>query len=61
MMKKEYITPQMRICAVLLEHFIADSLELDDDPNPDVGWNDQEARESNFSFDDWGGGVGDEE
>lgn len=61
MMKKEYITPQMRICAVLLEHFIADSFPLDDNPDPAPGWNDQEARESNFSFDDWGGGDGDEE
>lgn len=51
----------MRICAVLLEHFMADSLALDDNPDPAPGWNDQEARESNFSFDDWGGGDGDEE
>lgn len=61
MMKKEYITPKMRICAVLLEHFMAESLPLVDNPDPEPGWNDQEARESNFSFDDWGGGVGDEE
>lgn len=61
MMKKEYITPQMRICAVLLEHFIADSLTLDDTSDPDLGWDNQEARESNFSFDDWVGGDSNEE
>ena len=51
----------MRICAVLLEHFIADSLTLDDTSDPDLGWDNQEARESNFSFDDWVGGDSNEE
>lgn len=51
----------MRICAVLLEHFIAESLPLVDNPDPSTDWNDQEARESNFSFDDWGGGDSNEE
>lgn len=54
MMKKEYITPEVLLRTVVLEGFIADSLQLIDDPDPDLNWeDDQEARENNKSFDVW--------
>ena len=53
MMKKEYITPEVLLRTVILEGFIADSVPLVDNPDPDPEWKDQEARENYKSFDVW--------
>ena len=53
MMKKEYITPEVLLRTVVLEGFIADSVPLVDNPDPDPSWNDQEVRENYKSFDVW--------
>lgn len=52
-MKKEYITPEVLLRTVVLEGFMADSVPLIDNPDPEIGWNDQEARENYKSFDVW--------
>jgi len=52
-MKKEYITPEVLLRTVVLEGFIADSVPLVDNPDPDPSWDDQEARDEGGSFDLW--------
>ncbi len=55
MMKKEYITPEMIVRAVFTEGIMQPtaSMPLDDNPDPEIGWDDQEVRENNKSFDVW--------
>lgn len=55
MMKKEYITPEVLLRTVILEGFIADSLPLVDNPDPDdpPTWDDVESRDNDKSFDVW--------
>lgn len=53
MMKKEYITPEVLLRTVILEGFIADSLTLVDNPDPDPEWSEGEASENKMSFDVW--------
>ena len=52
-MKKEYSTPEVLLRTVVLEGFIADSVPLVDNPDPDPEWDDQEARDEGGSFDLW--------
>ena len=54
-MKKEYITPEMIVRAVFTEGIMQPtaSMPLDDNPDPEIGWDDQEVRENNKSFDVW--------
>ncbi len=57
MMKKEYITPEVLLRTVFTEGVMQApaSLPLVDNPDPDdpPTWGQEEARESNKSFDVW--------
>jgi len=52
-MKKEYITPEVLLRTVVLEGFMADSVPLVDNPDPDPEWGEQEARDEDGAFDLW--------
>ena len=53
MMKKEYITPEVLLRTVFTEGVMqpAASLPLDDNPDPEPTWDEQESRDNNKSFD----------
>ena len=55
MMKKEYLTPEMIVRNVCIEGIMQqDSVPLVDDPDPEIGWDDQDAKDkADNSFSIW--------
>ena len=56
MMKKEYLTPEMIVRNVCTEGIMQPpaSVPLVDDPDPEIGWGDEEAKEkADNSFNIW--------